>query len=172
MAYSLSKFFAEIALPPMDAERLARRCEEAGLTEVVDLSLVEPDMVPLVLRQDTESLGPTLREAAKWAEKVAEGWARGENMRGGGAAGRGRASPDDIVGGGPAAIRTPGRDSPNLVVVAAPAGACPKEARGEVPAVVRSSRLLRAFTVRTLKRGVKRNRSTGPPQNRWRSWSP
>ena len=84
MAYSLSKFFAEIALPPMDAERLARRCEEAGLTEVVDLSLVEPDMVPHILRQDTESLGPTLREAAKWAEKVAEGWARGESIRGGG----------------------------------------------------------------------------------------
>ena len=80
----------------------------------------------------------------------------------GGAAGRGRASPDDIVGGGPAAIRTPGRDSPNQQVAAAPAGACPEEARGEAPSVVRSSRLLCACTARTLEKGVKRKPSPGP----------
>ena len=163
MAYSLSKFFVEFAVPPMDADRMALRCEEAGLEEVVDLSLLKPEMVPLVLKEDTDTLGPTLLSAAEWAKTVAEGWARGENIRGGGAAGRGRASPDDIVGGGPAAIRTPGRDSPNQVVVAASAGAFPKEAGGKGPAMVRSARLLRGFTARTLKLGVKRNPSPGPP---------
>ena len=172
MAYSLKVFFDELEISRDDAAILASGCSEAGLNEVIDLALIEPAMVPMILGPATDPLGPTLLEAAAWAEKVAEGWARGErNMIGGEAAGRGRVPLDVNVEGNAAATRTPGWDPPAPEVTAAPAWACPEEARGEGPSVARSARLLVAFTARTLKKGAK-NRKTPGPANPWRSWSP
>ena len=85
MAYSLNVFFKELELAEGTAAVLTERCSKAGLEEVIDLALVEPAMVPQILGGETGPLGPTLLKAAAWAEKVAEGWARGErNMMGGG----------------------------------------------------------------------------------------
>ena len=90
MAYSLKVFFDELEISRDDAAILASGCSEAGLNEVIDLALIEPAMVPMILGPATDPLGPTLLEAAAWAEKVAEGWARGErNMIGGGPPGVG-----------------------------------------------------------------------------------
>ena len=172
MSISLKVFFDDMELSREDAEFLTSRCSEAGLDEVIDLALLEPAMVPHVLGEDAGTLGPTLLTLAKTAERIAEGWARGENMMGRGAAGRGRTSLDNFVEGGPAAIRTPGRVPPDQLVVAASAGACPEEAGGKVPSVVRSARLLFAFTARTISRGVKRKPSPGPPRSLWRNWNP
>ena len=72
---------------------------------MVDLALLEPGMVPQILGEDAETLWPTLLAAAEWAKTVAEGWARGENRRGGGTAGLGRGSSNAFVGGGPVAVR-------------------------------------------------------------------
>ena len=89
MAYLLTVFFEE-HLPKNEAEKMAHLCGAAGLEEVIDLALIEPEMVPAILGADAEALGPTLLKLAERAEKTAEGWARGENMMGGGPPGVGR----------------------------------------------------------------------------------
>ena len=90
MAYPLKKFFEEWMPDAGVAALLEEKFSEAGLDEVIDLALIEPAMVPMILGPATDPLGPTLLEAAAWAEKVAEGWARGErNMIGGGPPGVG-----------------------------------------------------------------------------------
>ena len=77
MAYSLTKFFAEM-VDPAEADQLDRMCRAAGMDEVIDLALLEPAMVPHVLGEDAGDLGPTLLSLAKTAEKSRRGGAGGK----------------------------------------------------------------------------------------------
>ena len=78
MAFPIEVFLKDFDMEEETAALLAAKCTEAGLDEVIDLAMVEPSMVPAILGPDTEPLGPTLLKAMAWAEKVAEGWARGQ----------------------------------------------------------------------------------------------
>ena len=82
MAFSIGAFLENFQLEAETAALLVARCTAAGLEEVIDLSLLEPEDIPAVLGSDAEALGPTLQNIIKRAAVTAEGWAGEQNMMG------------------------------------------------------------------------------------------
>ena len=57
MAFPIKEFFGRLEITEDVEAILLRRCDAAGLEEVIDLSLLEPDQIPAVLGTDAEAHG-------------------------------------------------------------------------------------------------------------------
>ena len=153
MAFPISRLFDSVCSSCEDATLLTQLCEEQGLRLAVDTAFLKEEEFGEVVGGDLR-LAELLRLAAMQASPLMETWCRRGPRAGGGGGG---VLPcgvilnhENLLPCGP----PPGRAPHACVGVPGPAGAL-EVTGGPNPSVVRSTRLLRSFTVRSLKRGGK-----------------
>ena len=153
MAFPISRLFDSVCSSCEDATLLTQLCEEQGLRLAVDTAFLKEEEFGEVVGGDLR-LAELLRLASVQASPLMETWCR-RGPRAGGGGGGAWPCGDTVNYENPLPCGPPPGRAPHAGVgVPGPAGAL-EVTGGPNPSVVRSTRLLRSFTVRSLKRGGK-----------------
>ena len=149
MAFPMKDLIAKLDGADEEKAELLQLLLQEGLDEAVDTAFVDEDMARAILGGSYPRLSPLLSSATRCARPMVDGWAR----LGVGGGGGGTRAGNNIIESTPMSKPgpPPGR-VPHVADVRGPSGA-PEVTRRTIPSVDRSSRLLRSFTLGTLKKG-------------------
>ena len=157
MAYPVERLIANLDGAAEEKAELLLLLKQEGLDDAIDMAFVDEKMAREILGGSYPRLSPMLSSATRIARPMMDGWAVLGVGGGGGGTRAGNEKDENIPKNEPGP--PPGR-VPHVIDVGGPSGA-PEETRRTIPGVDRSSRLLRSFTLGTLKKRA--NKKGGPP---------
>ena len=157
MAYPIERLIGTLKATEAERADLLQLLLNEGIDEAIDAAFINEKMAKAILGDEYPRLSPVLKAATDSARPMMDAWALiGSGGGGGGTVAEEKSdqkSPSTEPGPPPGRV-------PHVTDVGDPSGA-PEGTRGTNAAVVRSPRLLRSFTINTLRKGA--NKKGAPP---------